>query len=97
MHMMDEWIMTLWQPRAAAAAGMDVSSPEAGERREDVKACHYIICLVTTLAAWFTFYSSDVQSSQMLADLHKEIAGRWHWPFFSPGRTVKWITEGAFP
>lgn len=31
--------MALWQPKAAAAAGMDVSSPEKGERREDVKAC----------------------------------------------------------
>lgn len=36
MYMMEEWIMVLWQPWAA---GMDVSSPETGERRQGVKVC----------------------------------------------------------
>lgn len=40
-------------------------SPETGERSEDVKACHYIICLVTILALL------DSPSTAWMLSLHR--------------------------
>lgn len=66
MHMMDEWIMALWQPGAAAAAGMDVSSPEPGERREDVK-----VCLAIALSVWSLLLGLGSPSTAWLLSVHR--------------------------
>lgn len=97
MHMMEAWIRVLWQPRAA---GMDVSSPETGERRQGVKVCDKVsvgplqrLCMGQVLSS----YTSTAQCSRTSADLHEEAAGRRHRPLLSPARTLEGITEGALP